>query len=841
MSRLAWVVTVAVVWGAGSAAAVEPLPEDRGAVGLRQTLRRLANPYRVLHIIAHPDDEDSGTLTLLSRGLGADVTIASITRGESGANLITSDAFDRLGVLRTLEFRRAARFYGARLRFTRFADFGYSKTLGETLRNWDREQVLGDLVRIIREERPHVILARWRGTPRDGHGHHQTAGLLAREAYQAAADAQRFPDAGPAWQALKLYSDNRRESDEWTLSVDSGVYDPLLGRGYAQIARQGLRAHRSQGAGSAIAGRGPSLRYYKLEASEVGVSERAHEREDGFFERLDVRLSTGVRDAVAEAITRYDVDDPAAAVPALVRGLIAVRALGLADRESWKDRERLFETAIAQALGLELEFLVEPKDRPSGPFAAFRPYETIGVATPGETFEARVQVSGAEGEASVRIHAPDGWTAEGIEDGRYRIQAPEDVEPSFVHWRRDSVWDVAYEVDEGSWGRALPEPPLWAEAVVQVEGTEVRLRAPMEAAYIDEERVQRRRPLAVGPAVSVRFSTPERVWPRGSGAFPVEVRLESLGAGVVAGQVRLEAPAGWRAAPLAAEFRFARAGEQRRVRFMVEPTAEAGGRREICAVAEYGGRRSAASFERIHYPGLETAYVSEPALQGVRVMDVDVAPDLRIGYVMGTGDAVPAAVAQLGGELTLLDEAALASADLSVYDTILAGIRAYAVRPDLIAHNARLLEYVERGGVLVVQYNTPEFDKNFGPYPYRMTSRPEETSEEDSEVRILTPRNPVFTWPNRITEADFDGWVEQRGSKFLVEWDRRYQPLVEMHDTGQEPQQGVWLAARHGDGLYVYCALAWYRQLPYAVPGAVRIFANLISLGSPDAPWRGER
>jgi hypothetical protein len=214
------------------------------------------------------------------------------------------------------------------------------------------------------------------------------------------------------------------------------------------------------------------------------------------------------------------------------------------------------------------------------------------------------------------------------------------------------------------------------------------------------------------------------------------------------------------------------------------------------------------------------------------------APGLRVGYLMGAGDLVPEGVRQLGAEIEMIDSALLASGDLSKFDTILLGIRAYATRPDLLTYNARLLEYVENGGVLIVQYNTPEFDNNYGPYPYVMGRRPEEVSEENSPVRVLRPDATVFTWPNEITNADFDSWVEQRGSKFLQTWDERYLPLIETQDTNQEPQQGGWVQARYGKGLWVYCAYAWYRQLPFAVPGAVRIFANLVSLGAPDAPWR---
>lgn len=804
----------------------EPLQIDRGVAGLHQTLKRLSNPYRVLHVIAHPDDEDSGTITYLSRGLGADVVIASITRGESGANLVTDDQFDRLGVLRTLEFRRAAEHYGARLRFTRFADFGYSKTLEETLKNWDREEILGDLVRVIREEQPHVILARWQGSSRDGHGHHQAAGLLAKEAFEAAGDKKRFPEAGRPWKPVKLYSDNRREDDEYTIEIDAGEYDPILGRTFAQIARDGMRAHRSQGAGSAIAGRGPAVRYYLLDDSRVHFVEE----EESFFEDLGyVFVPFGIQKAVAAAAEALEKRDLTSVASELARGLAEARK-----RKESVERtrlERLFETGIAQALGAEVEFLVEPENPVDPRFSSFRPYETIAVATPGSSFTAVARTHRVDGDVQARVHAPAGWSIEPLPDNRYRLAAPTNVEPSTVHWSRDSVWDVAYAYEGGEWGTPVPPAPVRIEATFEVEGQPVTIRAPLEASYIDEERIQRRRPLAVGPAVSVRFATPERIWRRGSGAFPVEVLLESRSGSPLEGEIALELPPGWSASSASQEFRFDRADEQRRAHFTVTPAPDADGREPIRAVASYGGGLSAASFEKISYPGLETAWISEPAVQYVRAMEVEVAPDLTVGYVMGTGDKIPEAVEQLGAEIVMLDEAALAAGDLSRFDTILVGIRAYAVRSDLIAHNARLLDYVEQGGVLVVQYNTPEFDKNFGPYPYSMTSRPEETSEEDAPVRILAPNQPLLTTPNKITEADFEGWVEQRGSKFWVEWDERYQPLIETNDSGQEPQRGVWLAAPYGEGMYVYCALAWYRQLPYAVPGAVRIFANLISQG----------
>lgn len=816
------------------------LPQDQGISGLAQTLRRLASPYRVLHIVAHPDDEDGPTLTYLSRGLGAEVVIASVTRGESGANLVTGDFFDALGILRTLEFRKSAQYYGADLRFTRFADFGYSKTLGETLSKWDRDEVTRDLVAIIREVRPHIVLSRFQGGPPDGHGHHQAAGLLAQEAYRAAGDSSRYPDVGQPWQPLKLYANNRRDGQDWTVAIDSGLYDPALGMTYAEMARLGLRFQRSQGAGSAIAAPGPSIRRYKLLESAAGTAER----EESIFDRIEAELPRGVGEAVGSAADRLGtIGDPEGCVPDLLRGLRAIRDARLSsDAAFLARREALFEVAVAQALGLRLAFLVEP-EQSAERSSSFLPFETVNIATPGQTIEVTARLIAAgdlpEGVAC-GVDAPAGWGVEPLEGSRFRVKVPEDARHSAVPWRRASVWDLSYDdTAQEHWSRALPRPPLGVSCSYRVDGTALHLSAAAQASYIDAERIQRRRDLAVGPAVSVEFATDAGVIVSGSGAYQLAVSLRSNSSAPVAGHVQLDLPRGWSTAERAQQFAFRREGEIAEVEFAIRPAADAEpGTYPISAAARYGDGTSAASFRRIVYPGLETAYLSRPARHEARVVDAATVPGLHIGYVAGTGDAVPEAIKQLGAQVTLLGAAELASGDLSRFDAILAGIRAYAVREDLKAHNARLLEYVETGGVFVVQYNTPEFDQNFGPFPYKMTRRPEEVSEEDSPVTILQPGDPVFTWPNRITGDDFEGWVEQRGSKFLVEWDERYVPLLETHDTGQAPQRGGWLVARHGEGLYVYCAYAWYRQLPYAVPGAVRIFANLLALGAPGAPWR---
>jgi LmbE family N-acetylglucosaminyl deacetylase len=844
------VILAAALAGFLTLSGAEPLQEDRGAVGLWQTLKKLGTTARVLHVTAHPDDEDGGTLALLSRGHGVEVTLAVITRGESGANLVTGDFFDGLGALRTLELGKAAQYYGAQVRFSRYADYGFSKNLEEALRTWDREEILRDFVRIIRAEKPHVILARFRGGPRDGHGQHQTAGLIAQEAYKAAGDPARFPELAreglKPWQPLKLYDDNRRENEDWTVAVDAGVYDPMLGRTYAQMAREGLRFQRSQGSGSGIMGPGPAVGHYKLLASEVGMADK----EDGFFERLNVSIAQypEIEKQVIEAQARFSPADPAASAPALAAGLQAVRKLRQTkDSLDLEIKESQFSLALEQALGITFDAFVAPEHTPSGPFASFQPVETFQIAVPGQVFEVTCDFLAAAGAppaatlTRTELLAPPGWKVEAAGDNRFRVNVAADAPPTKAYWSRESVWAVRYEYAAGAkpFGKPLPAPPLRARATYTIAGVEASVEQDVQTSFVDTIGVQHRRALVAGPAVAVRIPTEAGVLPLGSRDYSLSVVVRNNAYKGSSGVLKVKLPAGWGCEPESVEFGFDKEGEERDFRFTARaPAGAAAGDYPLEAVAVSGGREYSASFEPISYPGLPAVYLSHAARHTVRVIDVKTASGLRAGYVMGTGDDVPQTLGQLGATVDLLDTAALAAGDLTQYDTILLGIRAYAARQDVHTYNARLLEYVENGGVLVVQYNTPEYDNDYGPYPYVMGRRPEEVSEEDSPVEILDPNDPVFTTPNRITAKDFEGWVEQRGSKFLESWDPAYKPLLATNDTGQKPQRGGWLVAHYGKGLYIYCAYAWYRQLPYAVPGGVRLFANLVSLGAKDAPWR---
>ena len=738
------------------------------------------------------------------------MTLLSLTRGESGANLITGDFFDSLGALRTLELLRASQYYGCRVRFTSFIDYGYSKNVDEAWRNWDREKLLGEVVRIVREEQPHIIIGRWQGNARDGHGHHSAAGVMAQLAYAAAGDPARFPGGPKPWQALKLYSGNRRENDEWTIRVDSGQFDPVLGRSYAQIARDGLRWQRSQGAGAVTSRPGPQISYYELMATKLAAKPA---KETSFFEGLEDRI-------------RY----PGATTPEeIARGLTAVRLTGTPVQIG------RWQQAFNQTLGIELEALVQPEKPIAGPMSMFRPYETFSVAAPGQSFDVAVQLHVRSGlnvqPGRIELLAPPDWKIAEKRPGLFTVTVPEQAVPTAAYWSRNAIRDLTYSLDAvAPFGEPLSRPALRARAHYTFQGIAASIEREPQVATIDTLGVQQLRPFAVGPALAVRFTTEAGVLPANRDRYEVRAVVRNVSSKPVAATVRLDLPAGWRSEPAEAQVRFEKENEETSVPFTLRATGSAAGGIAIAAVASAAGREYRSDFRPHTFTGLDTLYLTRPARHTIRRVDVKTAAGLRVGYVAGTGDDVPQTLDQLGVPYDLLDTAALATGDLAKYSTILLGIRAYAARTDVKTYNQRLLDYVAQGGVLIVQYNTPEYDNNYGPYPYTMGRNPEEVSEENAPVAILDPADPVFQSPNRIVPADFDEWVEQRGSKFFSTWDPRWKPLIETHDTGQDPQKGAWLVARHGKGLYVYCALAWYRQLPFAVPGAVRLFANLISL-----------
>ena len=853
------------------------LPQDQGVAGAWQKLRALQTTASAMHTAAHPDDEHGGVLTLLSRGQGARVSMLTLNRGESGDNAIGPELFEGVGLIRTEEMLVSGRYYGLdRQYFTTVIDYGFSKRLEEALEKWGREHVLRDVVRIIRMDRPFVLISRFQGNQRDGHGNHQTAGLITQEAFRAAGDPAMFPEQIAAglrpWQPLKVYIGGVRENEDWTIRVDAGQYDPVLGESYQTFARIGLSFQRSQTSGRLNAQPGPAVSYYKRVDSVVD----APEKESSFFDGIDTSipgiyralrkdppagadLLLGALDReITAAVQAFTVTNPTAAAAPLARALAAARAasekLGTdPDVKHILDvKERQIEDTVSTVLGVHLLARAQPAGsvEPTGPMAGFAAPAFMGPAVPGQTFEVRTVFTNRSEvpvtASSLELKAPRGWTVSGGPQpgqarpntpmsGVFTVRLPEDAELSRPYFTRASIQESRYTVtDERHLYQPAAEPPLHAVVRYDVEGVPVRVTVPVTRLEPNLPYGYETRVLAVVPQIAVMMEPRQAVVPLSMADKKIRVRTELLNNvdGKTNGTLTLQVPSGWKVEPARQEFNFSQAGERAAFPFTVTIPSLEDREYEIQAVATAGGREFREGYDIIAHRDLETRYLFRDASAGVRGVDVQIARGLRVGYVMGVGDEVPSGIAQLGVDVQLLGAQELASADLSQFDAIMTGTRAYAVRDDLRTYNRRLLDYVRNGGNLIVLYNTQEFVPNqFAPYPGELPRGAEEVSEEDSPVEILAASHPVLAGPNRITKADFDGWVEQRGSKFWTTWSSEYTPILATWDQGQKPQHGGWLHARYGKGHYTYFAYAFHRQLPYGVPGAYRLLANLLSLG----------
>ena len=883
MPRSASAIAIAVLAAATLVVAAPRLPQDAGAAGTWQRLLALQTTASALHTTAHPDDEHGGVLALLARRDGVRVSLMTLNRGQSGDNAIGPQLFDGLGLIRTDELLAADAYYGvSRQYFTTVVDYGFSKRLDEALDKWGRDAVLADVVRIVRMDRPWVLVSRFQGNERDGHGNHQTAGLVTQEAFKAAGDPSRFPEqiAGGLrpWHPFKIYIGGVRQDEAWTIRVDPGEYSPWLGDSYSNFARLGLSFQRSQNGGRYAPQLGPAPAFYTRVASTVD----APARERTFFDGLDTTIPGLFRtlgqaappggdealrkidEAVKAAVAAFTLRNPSASVPALARGLEATRAaLRLLDASSdaafaLTIKERQFQDAINTALGIEVVARAQPAAAAaSGPAAAFAPPPTMTAPVPGETFEIVVDVANRSEAtiepADVAIEAERGWNVRGaavqlkpldpnqVVARRFTVALADDVALSTrPYFDRASIFDNRYVVsDMKQFGRPASAPPAVALFRYKTNGAVVEAREPVARREPKLPYGDAIRELRVVPSLALTVDPPTAIVSLSAADKTVAVTVDLLnnepptpGRPSIAGQLALQLPQGWTSAPASHSFAFSAAGERRLYTFVVSAPSIEDRKYTIAAVATANGRSYRDGYDLIDERDLELRYLYRPAAIEVRGVAVAVPSRLKVGYVMGIGDQVPSGIAQLGHAVTLLGERDLASANLQQFDAIVTGTRAYAVREDLRTYNQRLLDYVKAGGNLIVLYNTAELvPSRHAPFAGELTLRAEEVSEEDSPVNILSPADQVFNWPNKITKADFDGWVEQRGSKFWSSWAREYTPMIETWDTGQAPQKGGWLSARYGDGHYTYFAYAFHRQLPYGVPGAYRLLENLLSLG----------
>lgn len=863
-----------VLTQAGPQYGARDLPQDRGAAGVWQKLLKLQTTGSVLHTTAHPDDEHADLLTYLGRGAGARTALLSLNRGEGGANVLGPELFDALGLLRTEELLLAGTYYGLDdLYFTDVADYGYSKRVAEAYDKWDAQHVLGEMVRVIRLNRPLVVISRFHGSARDGHGNHQAAGELTGQAFRLAGDPNAFPEQITReelrpWQARKLYRGGIRNGEPHHYVLESGGYCPWLGSSYKNFSLLGYSFHRSQFSGVQRQVPGAAgQRYERLQPAAGNAVESSP------FAGLDTsvggvfaltgeippkgvaRLVEEIETAIHKAVAAFRWQRPEASVPALAAALAKTRrAVPRLDGQPEARflllvKERQLAEAIHAALGVSLRATAAPATPGGSTPSFFALPPALPAAVPGQPFAVETTFLNPSGVPvtlrRMEVNRGNGWRVEPEGTGPQPLTPNQPLESRFTvilpaeatypgpYFYRTSPGASRYQVREPA-HRHLPYGPaaLSVTASYLVEGQSIRVRQPVIRREANLPYGYDEHTLRVLPPVAVSLSPAAGIIPlAGKPAdIPVQLQLVNYARANTTGTLRLSLPPGWRATPGEIPFAFSHPGEKRTFPVLVTPVSSGPGPHVLKAVAVLNGREYNAGYQLIAHRDQDHHYVFQPAEMRIAGVDVRVAAGLKVGYVMGAGDDIPAALTQLGVAVHLLTPADLANADLDRFGTVMIGSRAYAVRPDLVTYNRRLLDYAARGGHLVVLYQTPEFvPDQQAPFPAALPPEAEEVSEEDAPVQLLAADHPLLNVPNKITPADFGGWIEQRGSKFFSRWDPAYLPLLASHDQGQEPQPGGWLTAPTGKGHYTYFAYALHRQLPYGVPGAYRLLANLVS------------
>jgi LmbE family N-acetylglucosaminyl deacetylase len=887
------------------------LPVDQGVLGLQQLLRKLNTRGSLMLIVAHPDDEDSGMLTVYSRGLGARVAMMTLNRGEGGQNAMTGDFEDALGLLRTQELLAEDRYSGTDQLFGTEVDFGFSKTREEAFEKWGHERVLYDAVRAVRLYRPLVIASVFVGGVTDGHGQHQVAGEIAQEVFKAAGDPKVFPELTAQgilpWQPLKVYARVPRQAitDKGLFDYATGQYtaprfvnyvtgevtstpptadvvvhegqnDPLLtvaaaskedvrGRAaklddpltYVQFARIGLGLQKSQiGPGERTAPAGKvDVSYHRYGSKLAAGAQKAEE--ESFFDGIDTSVagmaalaphaSAGLRDGIAAlskqlaaAETNFSAAQPEGIAPTLadamghITTLIGMaeiaKELSPAERANLLHELRVKRVQINDALAMSLGLTMD--------VTSLAPELTAGAPV---KMSSTIQTTAAETLSVDSIHAetaPGGFTQPEDEKGVERVLKADHADRRTLtlsgeetqnvtrpYFLRDNIEQPVYRLRVLDLQNAPATPPAlvaWADVVYK--GTKVSLGHVVHSGSQAAQFV---------PALSLTLSAKAQVLPAGDKKFTVTETLRGIDPAVPDGKLRLRVPAKWNVKP-----------ETTALAFGATPFEVTIPKKQTATMADLIGEALTLNedpvkegYRAVGYGDLPRTNFYTPATDRIVPVDLKLPEHRKIAYLPGTGDAVPEALASIGLAPTMLRIDDLTVEKLEQYDTVILGVRTYAAHPELHgAPTKALIEYVRRGGNVIVQYQTMEFTAADAPYPLSLGSN-EKVVDETAPVRMLSePNDPaerLFFAPNHITPADFDGWIEERGHGFLSTWDAHYSAPTETHDPGQDPQRGGIVTTTMGYnpkrmGRWTYVAFALYRQLPEAVPGAWRMFVNLL-------------
>jgi LmbE family N-acetylglucosaminyl deacetylase len=818
-------------------------PAQPNSAQIQLALRKLGVVGSVLYVAAHPDDENTNLLAYLSNERLLRTAYLSLTRGDGGQNLIGSEQGVDLGVIRTQELLAARRIDGAEQYFTRARDFGYSKNPDETLRIWGKDAVLADVVYAIRRFRPDVIVTRFSPLPSDTHGHHTASAQLALEAFRAAADPGFHPeqlrDGVAPWQARRIYwnrswwSIKPGEDLSDFIKLDVNGYSPLLGLSYGEMAAESRSMHKSQGFGVERS-RGPIVEYFKLLATDQAEPAAAHGVLDGLeltWKRLKGTVALAA--LIQKAQAGFVATAPAKSLPIFLQ---IDKALDGVPDASWREKKKAaVRDLLVACAGLFVEVTaaeprVVPGDALEVTFSAIN-------RSPATLRLRDVRVVGAKlADAEADLLSTSHML--GSVALKARLRTATDLPLSTPHWLALAPEPGLFRVaDPASAIAPVLAPALEADFVFELDGHAFSVRRPITYKWTDPVAGERYRPVEVLPRVAVQPRTATLVLPNGE-ERPLVVRLSGTSA-PVSGTLAVEAPAGWTVTPPTQRFSLAGHGAESDLGFKVQPASHpisgttsstaSGTLRVVATVGDARFEAAVVHLEHDHIPSQVVLHSSD-----VRVVSFPIDRQIRtVGYVPGPGDEVAPSLRQAGYDVrTILDDG-LSPGALKDLAVVVIGVRAFNTSAKVRAAQPVLMAYVQDGGTVVAQYNTNNrlapLSTPIGPFPFEIGS--ERVTDEMAAVTFTAPTHRLLTWPNRIGVHDFDGWVQERGLYFAKTWDSHYETVLRMNDPGEHALDGSVLFARHGKGVFVYTGLSFFRELPAGVPGAFRLFANLLAAG----------
>jgi len=787
--------------------------QQLNAAEIKQGLEGLNVVGSVLYIAAHPDDENTRLLGYLAKEKKVRAGYLSLTRGDGGQNLIGNEQAELLGLIRTQELLAARRTDGAEQFFTRANDFGFSKNSDESFKIWDKSKILADVVWVIRKFQPDVIITRFPEDSRAGHGHHSGSAILAHEAFVAAADPKQFPEQlafVKPWQAKRIlwntfnFGGNNTTSDD-QLKIDVGGYNALLGKSYGEIAAESRSNHRSQGFGSSRQ-RGSAIEFFSYVAGEKASKD--------IFEGVDFTLNRNpgngeIQKLVSEINAEYDVADPSKSVIKLLKLKQLVKGKPF--------KQDLLDDLILACAGIWFESAAV-----SSSYALDAPVDVRiqAIARAKQGFPLKMSIEEINSKASFDL-PPNQFVSQDktISTSGIKITQP--------YWLEKRHTLGSYVVDSLS-KIGLAENPIGLSGLFRIKiGDQViEKKRPVVYKYTDQVRGEIYKPLVIAPPVTATMGEKAFVFINNE-PKRIAIQLRSFKDNAV-GVLKPAIPMGWKVAPENISFNLAKKGEEQTVEFTITPAGSTiNGNLVLNVVVD--GKTYNRALHVIDYEHIPTQTLFPFAEAKVDKVDLKLAGK-RIGYIAGAGDLVPESLKQIGYEVINLTAGQVVNGDLSGFDAIIAGVRLYNVSEQIKSMQPKLMKYVNDGGTLLIQYNVngPLRLDNLGPYPFGLSR--DRVTEEDAKVTILKSDDPALNYPNKITDKDFEGRVQERGLYFVTDVDQKYRTLLSMHDDGEGEKTGSLIIADYGKGRFVYTGLSFFRQLPAGVPGAYRLFVNLISV-----------